>query len=416
MGTVKRLVAIAIAGLVAGGLAGAQTGTTSAEEPAQPLTLEIPIQSIEVRTPDEAQHGTTLDVVVANTGEESITADVTIDGPEGWQASLYHKFKLVSVSRLSLAPGERIEELEFRFVTPLGVENGSYTFSLRLTSPGGAPIHETDFVVDVDIPEVQIVEVDEPEPVIRLTGGFEFDTRFTSLTTPVGVPIDFRVNIRSRDPSDLAFALEAEAPLGWQVAFRPSFQDADVRAIAVRSGNAASIDAVVTPPSEATPGVYPVVIRARPRGVEPREIALQVELSGVPDLRLTTASGLLTVDANAGATTDVEVQVVNEGAAADNVRFVTAMPPGWGVKIDDNPVPRVEANGTFDLTVSVTPPDKTVPGDYEFQLIASVEGQSTGLMMSVTVVRSDLFAVLGIALIAVVVLGLGGLFFRLNRP
>ena len=153
-----------------------------------------------------------------------------------------------------------------------------------------------------------------------------------------------------------------------------------------------------------------------PNGVAPQEIALQVELKGIPDLRLTTESGLLTVDANAGETTDVKVRVANAGAATDNVRFVTAMPPGWGVKIDHNPVPRVEANGAFDVTVSVTPPEKTIPGDYEFQLIASVEGQSTGLIVGVTVVRSNLFAILGFALIGVVVLGLGGLFFRLSRP
>ncbi len=410
----NRLQAIAAAGLILGGLAVAHAGAAAANAQGQDLVLEVPIQSIEVRTPDEAQQGTTLDVVVANVGDELIEADVSVDGPDGWQASLFHKFKLVSVSSLSLTPGGRTQDLEFRFVTPLDVDNGTYTFSLSLTGPNGALIRETDFVVVVEIPEVQVEEEEEETP--RLAGGFEFDTRFSSLTTPVGEPIDFRVNIRSRDRSDLNFGLEADTPLGWRVAFRPSFQDADIRAIAIRSGGSASVDAVVTAPSTAAPGVYPVVLRAIPDGVAPEEIALQVELRGVPDLRLTTASGLLTVDANAGATTDINVQVVNAGAATDNVRFVTGMPPGWGVRIDHNPVPRVEANGTFDVTVSVTPPEKTVPGDYQFQLIASVEGQSTGLVVGVTIVRSDVFAILGIALIGVVVLGLGGLFFRLSRP
>ena len=410
----NRLQAIAAAGLILGGLAVAHAGAAAANAQGQDLVLEVPIQSIEVRTPDEAQQGTTLDVVVANVGDELIEADVSVEGPDGWQASLFHKFKLVSVSSLSLTPGGRTQDLEFRFVTPLDAKNDTYTFSLRLTGPNDALIRETDFVIVVDMAEVRGEEEEEETP--RLAGGFEFDTRFSSLTTPVGEPIDFRVNIRSRDRSDLNFGLEADTPMGWRVAFRPSFQDADIRAIAIRSGGSASVDAVVTAPSTAAPGVYPVVLRAIPDGVAPEEIALQVELRGVPDLRLTTASGLLTVDANAGATTDIKVQVVNAGAAADNIRFVTGMPPGWGVKIDHNPVPRVEANGTFDVTVSVTPPEKTVPGDYQFQLIASVEGQSTGLIVGVTVVRSDVFAILGIALIGVVVLGLGGLFFRLSRP
>ena len=410
----NRLQAIAAAGLIVSGLAIAHAGAAAANAQGQDLVLEVPIQSIEVRTPDEAQQGTTLDVVVANVGDELIEADVSVEGPDGWQASLFHKFKLVSVSSLSLTPGGRTQDLEFRFVTPLDAKNDTYTFSLRLTGPNDALIRETDFVIVVDMAEVRGEEEEEETP--RLAGGFEFDTRFSSLTTPVGEPIDFRVNIRSRDRSDLNFGLEADTPMGWRVAFRPSFQDADIRAIAIRSGGSASVDAVVTAPSTAAPGVYPVVLRAIPDGLAPEEIALQVELRGVPDLRLTTASGLLTVDANAGATTDIKVQVVNAGAAANNIRFVTGMPPGWGVKIDHNPVPRVEANGTFDVTVSVTPPEKTVPGDYQFQLIASVEGQSTGLIVGVTVVRSDVFAILGIALIGVVVLGLGGLFFRLSRP
>ena len=410
----NRLQAIAAAGLILGGLAVAHAGAAAANAQGQDLVLEVPIQSIEVRTPDEAQQGTTLDVVVANVGDELIEADVSVEGPDGWQASLFHKFKLVSVSSLSLTPGGRTQDLEFRFVTPLDAKNDTYTFSLSLTGPNGALIRETDFVIVVDMAEVRGEEEEEETP--RLAGGFEFDTRFSSLTTPVGEPIDFRVNIRSRDRSDLNFGLEADTPLGWRVAFRPSFQDADIRAIAIRSGGSASVDAVVTAPSTAAPGVYPVVLRAIPDGLAPEEIALQVELRGVPDLRLTTASGLLTVDANAGATTDIKVQVVNAGAATDNIRFVTGVPPGWGVKIDHNPVPRIEANGAFDVTVSVTPPEKTVPGDYQFQLIASVEGQSTGLIVGVTVVRSDVFAILGIALIGVVVLGLGGLFFRLSRP
>ena len=410
----NRLQAIAAAGLILGGLAVAHAGAAAANAQGQDLVLEVPIQSIEVRTPDEAQQGTTLDVVVANVGDELIEADVSVEGPDGWQASLFHKFKLVSVSSLSLTPGGRTQDLEFRFVTPLDAKNDTYTFSLRLTGPNGALIRETDFVIVVDMAEVRGEEEEEETP--RLAGGFEFDTRFSSLTTPVGEPIDFRVNIRSRDRSDLNFGLEADTPMGWRVAFRPSFQDADIRAIAIRSGGSASVDAVVTAPSTAAPGVYPVVLRAIPDGLAPEEIALQVELRDVPDLRLTTASGLLTVDANAGATTDIKVQVVNAGAATDNIRFVTGVPPGWGVKIDHNPVPRIEANGAFDVTLSVTPPEKTVPGDYQFQLIASVEGQSTGLIVGVTVVRSDVFAILGIALIGVVVLGLGGLFFRLNRP
>jgi uncharacterized membrane protein len=419
----NKLKVIAMVVLAVGGLLAVHTDVASAQAPRHGLLLDVPIQSIEVRADDELQAGIELDVAVVNFGQDAIEAEVVVEGPDGWQASLYHKLKAVSVGRLSLKPSERAEELKFRFVTPIGVENGSYTFSLRLTGVTGALLTRTDFTVLVDIPREAAVE-EIPEFRKRLTGGFEFDTRFSQLTTPVGQPIGFRVNIRSRDLRDLDFLLDADAPLGWKVVFKPSFQSADVRALAVRSGTSASLDVVVTPPPTAAPGAHPVVLRAtavgtarRTKGVTPLEVVLQVELTGVPDLRLTTASGLLTIDATAGETTDFKFQVVNSGGgSADNVRFVTSVPPGWGINIDNNPVPRIEAGGTFEVTVSVTPPDKTVPGDYDFQLIASMGGRSTGLMVSVTVVRSTMFAVLGVALIGVVALGLGGLFVRLTRP
>ena len=194
----NKLKVIAMVVLAVGGLLDVHTGVASAQAPRHGLLLDVPIQSIEVRADDELQAGIELDVAVVNFGQDAIEAEVVVEGPDGWQASLYHELKAVSVGRLSLKPSERAEELKFRFVTPIGVENGSYTFSLRLTGVTGALLTRTDFTVLVDIPREAAVE-EIPEFRKRLTGGFEFDTRFSQLTTPVGQPIGFRVNIRSRD-------------------------------------------------------------------------------------------------------------------------------------------------------------------------------------------------------------------------
>jgi uncharacterized membrane protein len=210
--------------------------------------------------------------------------------------------------------------------------------------------------------------------------------------------------------------LDAATPLGWKVAFKPSFQIGDIRALVVPSGHSSILDVLVTAPSNVMLGVHSVVLKAIPDNGSPLEIPIEVEIKGVAELRLATESGLLTVGANAGHTTEMKILMVNSGhGSADNVRFVTQMPPGWGITIDSNPMPRIEAGETVIVNLSVTPPDKTIPGKYQFRLLASVDEQRTDLSVSVMVERSNTFAFLGIGLIVLVVLGLGGIFLNLSR-
>ncbi len=106
----NKLKVIAMVVLAVGGLLDVHTGVASAQAPRHGLLLDVPIQSIEVRADDELQAGIELDVAVVNFGQDAIEAEVVVEGPDGWQASLYHELKAVSVGRLSLKPSERAEE------------------------------------------------------------------------------------------------------------------------------------------------------------------------------------------------------------------------------------------------------------------------------------------------------------------
>ena len=409
-----RLIPLGILALT-GGLMASHPDEAMAQGSKGRLLLEVPISSVEVRTEKAPQNGYDLELVITNPGEVRIEANVRIEGPKDWGASLYHQEKTANVGSISIEPGSSIKNLSFHFLTPVTTENGTYTFGLRFLDDTDARLGQTEFTVLVDIARVEGIE--EARVVSQgLTGGFEFDARFSYLTGRVGEPITFRANLKSREPRPLSFVLDADVPLGWKVAYKPTFQDAQFGTIAVRPGAVASLDVVVTPPPSATPGVHPVVLRASPGGIDPIEVPLQVELTGVPDLNLATESGQLTAEATAGEATDLKVFVVNSGdGSTDNVHFVSVAPPEWTVTLDQNPVRLVEAGETVELTVSVRPPEKTVPGDYDVRLVTTVDGKATDLVFSIVVVRSTVFGVLGMALIGVVVLGLGGLFVGLSR-
>ena len=249
-----------------------------------------------------------------------------------------------------------------------------------------------------------------------LTGGFEFDARFTNRQGRVNETLTFSVSLRSRDFVPLNFTLGADTPPGWQVAYTPSFQNTRVGALTLTGGGTQNFDVEVVPPANAGPGMHIVTLKATAEGFDPGELPLQVDLAGVADISMTTESGRLTAKLTTGESTELTVVVVNSGdEAADNVRFVADAPPDWTVTLSENPIPRIEAGASVELAVTVEAPEQTVPGDYNLRLLTVVGGESDELQFRITALRSSSFGFIGIGVIVAVILGLATLFFRSGR-
>ena len=404
------LTAVALLGLVF------HEGPVSAQSPRQ-VVVTAPIVQVEIDTNKPPTEGYNLDISIANAGDDTMETDVRlVEGPDGWQASLYHRVSAIAVNRVQVPAQGSINSLNFHFVLPPRTENGTYTFVLGFFDESGAGVAEVAYTVSVNIPQGQATSGLSDATARVLPGGFEFEAEFSKRTARLGEAITFAVILSSLDVGTLTLGLGADAPPGWQVVYRPSSQAAQVGAISLSGGGTESLEVEVTPPPNTRPGVHPVVLRASPEGLDPIEVPLEVELTGVPDLNLTTESGLLTAKATAGEATDLTVLVVNSGEeGVDNVRFLSDAPPKWTVNLDQNPVPRVEAGSTVELIVSVTPPEETIPGDYNFRILTAVAGESSDLQFRVTVVRSSAFGFIGVGIILLVVAGLGILFVRLGR-
>ena len=421
----------AVIGVLTAALLPLSAGAASAQSPQQ-ILVTAPLFDVRVETYDAPPEGYNLDITIVNPTDRPVEAEARIiDGPgcqdeeqstlltgpdcwKRWQASLFRRVDALIVERLVLQPNSRDTSLNFHFIVPFGTADGEYVFRLGLFD-GARLLDDVEYNVTVAVPPGSRVPAERAIDVV-LPGGFEFEARFDNQQGRVGETLAFAVTLRSRDVAPLSFTLGAETPPGWQVSYRPSFQNTRVGALSLSGAGSQNFDVEVVPPANAAPGAHTVTLTAVSEGLDPRRLPLQIELTGVPDVSLTTESGRLTEKITAGQSAELAVMVVNSGdEAADNVRFVADAPPDWTVTLSENPLPRIEAGASVELGVTVDAPEQTVPGDYNLRLLTVVGGESAELQFRITAVRSSSFGFIGIAVIVAVVVGLAALFLRSGR-
>ena len=403
--------------LLAVSLAGAiPTDAAVAQSPRARVTLTAPITGINVESAGARPAGYNLDITIGNPGDEPVSAHVRlVSGPDGWKAGLLQRVKEVFVKKLELAPGAEDDSLKFHFEVPTDVENGTFVFRVGLFDDRDQLLNAVDYKVVVDIPpapEVQaVISAGRtlPEDVL-------LDPQYFHLTGRVGTFFIFRFNLKNRTSQEREFVLSAGAPPGWSVTFRPSFQAQQIGAITLRPNANQDIDARVTPPGNALPGPYSIVLGAAAEDVEPAQATVQAELVGSPRLALGTIDESNEAKATAGESSAVKFLLVNSGTGpAKNVELAAEAPQGWEVRFNQNPVPEIQPNQALEVTATIIPADDTDAGDYNVDITSSVPESSAEFRFRITLERSSTFGFLGIAVIVLLVGGLGALFVRLVR-
>ncbi len=387
------------------------TRPVAAQGPDGP-TLTAPITGIRVDSATPKPQGYNLDITIGNPTGGVVSAEARIlSGPDDWKAGLLHRVKEVFVKKVELAPGEENSDLRFHFEIPREIDNGTYTFKVGLFDQGDRMLSSLDYRVVIDVPPPV-----EAAPADALPQDIRLDPQYSYLTGPVGTAFTFRVNLKNRTDRELDLQLAAGGPLGWSVNYRPSFQSEQIGAIALRSNSSQDLDVRVMPPGNAAPGVYSVMMQAAAEGFEPAQITVQAELTGSASLVLATIDESNEVMATAGEATEVKLLLVNSGTGpASNVELKTVAPPGWDISFDFNPVASVSPNEALELTMTVTPPGDVEGGDYNIDVAGSVPESRADFRFRVTIERSSAFGFLGIAVILLVVAGLGALLVRLGR-
>jgi uncharacterized membrane protein len=208
------------------------------------------------------------------------------------------------------------------------------------------------------------------------------------------------LTLKNDSDQDLLVNLDAQTPRGFQVTFTPAFGSQQVTSLPVKAGESRDLDTEVSLPQDVAAGSYNVTVRAA-GGQARAEIKLALEVTGRPDLSITTPEGRLSGRAYAGQATSVKLVVRNRGSApARNVEVSAFEPSGWKVSFEPSKIDELPPKVDKEVTATITPPQKAIAGDYMLTLRANAGDSSSSADFRVTVSTSTLGGVVGVIVIA----------------
>jgi uncharacterized membrane protein len=223
----------------------------------------------------------------------------------------------------------------------------------------------------------------------------------------------FTLTLTNSTPDDLPFSVVATGPDGWTVTAQVGSQ-AQAASVVVKAGSSTPVTVSAKPSADAAAGSYPIAIDAT-SGNQSAHTDLAVEITGSYTMTLSTVNGLLNTSASAGSPTDLTLVLTNSGTAdVEGAALSSTTPSGWKVTFDP-PTVTVPANGSVQSVAHVTPSGDAIAGDYLTTFKATSPVATASADIRVSVETSLLWGAVGIALIAIVLIGLWWTFNRFGR-
>lgn len=376
----------------------------------QATTLEPGDVALEMRHRDIAlekgDKTADIGVILHNRTEKTAEFSVEISGiPTGWEVGLWNETFDYKVRSVALNPLEKSKNLTLRIASATGLEEETvYPMSIRLVSTAGGQIDKAEFSVRA-LPTIA-----------RSSGEVIVSSTYPILRGPIGNVFEFEIDIRNRTGIESSFTMSADAPTEWLVEFTPAFGESK-RISSVSMGNDRNerVKVTVAPPGTAKEGEYPIIITVANENVE-STTTLMLTLTGKGIATVSTANGLLNVDATAGEPTPVVFRIGNTGTAElRNLQLTAVAPDEWTVQFQLNPIPLLPPNNIIDIETVVVPSTSALPGDYLVKLRAASAETDASLDVRVTVGRSTIWGWVGIIIVILVLGGLVALFWRLGR-
>jgi uncharacterized membrane protein len=236
-----------------------------------------------------------------------------------------------------------------------------------------------------------------------------------SLKGSPSTSFSYTLDLNNDSGVDLVVSLAAQAPPNFEATFTKQYASQEISSLPVKAGHSETLSMKVNLPNTIKAGTYRLVASVSGGGVT-AAVPLSLEVVGQPKLALTTKTGRLSGDAEAGAATAIALVVENTGSApARNISFSDSSPDKWKVTFSPAKLPVLPPGAKRSIQALVTPSDKAVAGDYVATFNANAEGNSTSADYRVTVTTSTLWGIVGIAIIAVALLAVLGVVARFGR-
>ncbi len=284
---------------------------------------------------------------------------------------------------------------------------GKYAFAVKASTEDGQLTDTARAELTVQSAEE---EEEEEDPV-------EIRCSYPNLRGSNDSDFSFSVDIYNNTDQDDMASLRAEAPKGWQVAFKPSYENKYIGSLKVDSNLSRSVDVEVKPPPRAEVDKYKIKVFAKLSKQDyeaSRE--LTVELTGTYNIRCGTTDELLSLTAYPGQPAPVSMYVRNTGTAPQNdITFTTLEPEKWEVKFEPEKIEKLEPGELKQVKLAIMPATDAIVGDYSVTVEVNGEQAKDQMELRVTVKASTFWAWIGVGVIIAVIVLLSVMFRFLGR-
>ena len=381
------------------GLRGAEKESAS-DLPERQITAALQFPGVTLGPDDTFS----VDLLIKNRGRSDETVLVEIaETAQAWTAEI--KRYGTSVSGVFVASKEdqtltlsgKPADKEVKKLPP-----GTYRFAVKAQTPDGAIVRNSAITVNV-------VSADAAAEKVSL------DTSYPTLRGPSGDKFQFSLDVRNDTGQDAVFNFRATAPQGWEVSFKPAYESKQITSLQINAGSSKTIEMEVSPPFNAEAGEYDFKVEAAsPKAKAEKD--LKVVLTGTYGLKVGTPTGLLSVVTERGRNATVTLLVQNKGSAPQReVKFEAFKPENWKVEFKPEKIENLEPGGVKQTEVTITPAAQALVGDYSVSIQTEGEKANQDTEFRVTIRASSAWGWIGVAIIAVVILGLAVVFRVLGR-
>ncbi len=340
-----------------------------------------------------------ISVDLENSSGSALNADVEIASlPDGWEG--YLQGGSYQVNRVHV--GTDGATITLHVTVPKECAEGTYQAVVKATADTGA---ESTLPISFTISEEK-------------AGAGSFTSEYPQQEGASGTDFSFSTTLINNGLTTKSYSLSSNAPAGWALTFVPSGETTKIAGIDVESGESKGITVSVTPPEQIAAGEYDISCSAVSAD-ETLSVDLKVVITGTYGLVLTTPDGRLSFDAQSGKSSDVTLNLENTGNVdLEQVSLNSTAPSGWTVTyegLEDNSIDSIAAGTTKEVIAHVKPANDTITGDYVTSFTARTDETSSSVDFRVSVKTSTLWGIAAVAIIVIVIGGLGYVFRKYGR-
>ncbi len=325
---------------------------------------------------------------IKNTGSTTKNVGISLASmPKEWVYTL--KSGGWNIKEISVLPGEK-QTFSLRVTVPLKVDKGNYRF--RVVGGG-----YDDLPLTINVSEKGIYKTEFTSDQANMEG----DSKST---------FTFKTDLKNETAENQRYALQTNAPRGWNVTFKPDYKQATSVEIEANSAKVINID--IKPPEIIEAGTYKIPVRAVTNSTSAL-LSLEVVVTGTYEMELTTPDGLLSANITAGGEKKLPLVIKNTGSAAlTDVSFRASSPTGWNVIFTPDKLEKLDAGKNEQVFATIKASDKAIAGDYATTISASTPEASSKAAFRIAVKTPQLWGWIGFFII---IIALGSVFYLFRK-